>query len=193
MKFLLTAFILLSLMITPTWAKQAQERDQAALNAIYQQYTQAFAALDAKLLASVYAENATYVPEQPGVAILKGQAGIVALYQKFFDRVKKRHASLEVDFRVVDRILKGNQATEICYYMVRFHPPKDTEEPVSEFAGKLVMQAEKNNQGHWQVVLDVSNRAEPALYYDATPKPNLYYGEQFAPLASPIKTTKVQD
>ncbi|WP_417762625.1 YybH family protein [Shewanella sp.] len=188
MKFLLTAFILLSLMIAPSWAKTHQEQDQAALNAIYRQYATAFAALDAEQLKSVYAKNATYVPEQPSIGIIKGLDEVLALYQKFFDRVKKRRATLEVDFRVVDRQRHGNEVTDICYYMVRFHPPKDTEEPISEFAGKLVMVLKKADQttNQWQVVLDVSNRAEPKLYYDATPKPNWYYGEQFSPIKAPI-------
>lgn len=186
MKFLLTAFILLSLMITPSWAKTHQEQDQAALNAIYRQYAKAFAALDASQLNQVYAEDATYVPEQQSIGIIKGQTEVLALYQKFFDRVKKRRATLEVDFRVVDRQYQGDEVTDICYYMVRFHPPKDTEEPISEFAGKLVMVLKKDDAAKWHVVLDVSNRAEPKLYYDATPKPNWYYGEQFSPLKAPI-------
>ncbi len=186
MKFLLTAFILLSLMITPSWAKTHQEQDQAALNAVYLQYAKAFAALDANELTPVYAENATYLPEQPSNGIIKGRAEVLALYQKFFDRVKKRRATLEVDFRVVDRQRHGNEVIDICYYMVRFHPPKDTEEPISEFAGKLVMVLKQDEKAQWQAVLDVSNRAEPQLYYDATPKPNWYYGEQFSPLKAPI-------
>lgn len=191
MKFLLTAFILFVSVANPAFAHVKTDTDEAALNAIYGEFIKAFKALDAAPLGNVYADDTTYVPEQPSVGIVKGKTAVLALYQKFFDRVKKRRASLEVDFRVVERISNSrNEDTEICYYMVRYHPPQDTEEPISEFAGKLVMMLKKNDQHQWRVQLDMSNRADAKHYYDATPHPNLYYGEQFSQLPAPITTDK---
>ncbi|QSX35146.1 nuclear transport factor 2 family protein [Shewanella avicenniae] len=187
MKFLLTALILCASLAAPVFAATNDKAEQTALNAIYGEFIKAFKALDAAPLANVYADDTIYVPEQNSVGIVKGKTDVLALYQKFFDRVKKRRAALDVDFRVIERLhTSTNEVTEIVYYMVRYHPPQDTEEPISEFAGKLVMMLKKNNQLQWRVQLDMSNRADAKLYYDATPHPNFYYGEQFSELTPAV-------
>ncbi|QUN04497.1 nuclear transport factor 2 family protein [Shewanella yunxiaonensis] len=182
MRIFLIALALLFATVKPVWAANSDDADQVALNQQYQQFINAFAALDPQRLVAIYADDATYIPEQQNVAIVTGKNSIVELYQKFFDRIRKRKAHIEVDFRLVKRLIQGNSATDVCYYLVRFHPPAETEEPVSEFAGKMVTVSEKNAQGVWQWKVDISNRAEPQHFFDAPPKPNLYYGHHFSPL-----------
>ncbi|MCL1073167.1 YybH family protein [Shewanella dokdonensis] len=182
MRIILITLTLLLSVVKLGWAANGNDADEVSLNQHYQQLIKAFAALDAQQLVTVYADDAAYIPEQQSVGIVTGKANIIELYQKFFERIRKRKAHIEVDFRLVKRLLKGNSATDVCYYLVRFYPPAETEEPISEFAGKMVTVAEKNPQGVWQWKVDISNRAEPKHFFDATPKANLYYGNHLTQL-----------
>ncbi|TCN80839.1 YybH family protein [Shewanella fodinae] len=182
MRIILITLALLLSVAKAGWAATGNDADEVALNQHYQQFITAFAALDTQRLVTIYADDATYIPEQQNIGIVTGKANIIELYQKFFERIRKRKAHIEVDFRLVKRLLNDNSATDVCYYLVRFYPPAETEEPVSEFAGKMVTVAEKNPQGVWQWKVDISNRADPKHFFDATPKPNLYYGSHLTPL-----------
>lgn len=182
MKFLTLLFFCLISVLQPLKAAELQDKDQAALNRVYVMFNRAFNELDSAPLEDIYAEDATYIPEQQSLAIVQGRENVLKLYQKFFDRISHKQARIDVDFRVVQRQAHGKSATDIGYYLVRFHPPKDTEEPMSEFAGKIVIVSHKDKKGNWLVDVDTSNRAEPEHYFNAKPQPNLYYGEQFAPV-----------
>ncbi len=166
-------------MIQPAAAVQ---EDNAALNQFYTQFSQAFEHLDADLVQAIYAEDACYIPETQSKEITMGRDNIIAVYKKFFGKIKHKEARIEVDFRVIDRQMEANNATDVGYFLIRFHPPVDTEEPVSEFAGKFVTVSKKNKEGQWQLTVDTNNRSEPPFYYNAKPSPNLYYGRQFSPL-----------
>ncbi|MFQ6370998.1 YybH family protein [Shewanella sp. YIC-542] len=180
MRNILITLALLLTAVTPGWA--ADNKDDAALNHHYEHFIAAFATLDTQPLATIYADDADYIPEQQTGDIVTGKTDILALYQKFFERIQKRKAHIEVDFRIVRRLRQGAQATDISYYLVRFYPPVETEEPVSEFAGKMVVVSEKNAQGQWQWKVDISNRASPTLFFNAEPKAPLYYGNHLKPL-----------
>jgi len=162
----------------------AMPEDNVALNQFYTQFSQAFEHLDADLVKSIYAEDACYIPENQSKEITMGRKNIIALYKKFFGKIKHKEARIEVDFRVVERQMETSNATDIGYYLIRFYPPEDAEEPVSEFAGKFVTVSKKNEDGKWYLTVDTNNRAEPPFYYNAKPSPNLYYGRQFTPLAT---------
>ncbi|MCG9696594.1 DUF4440 domain-containing protein [Shewanella sp. Isolate11] len=167
----------------PTMAAD-HSKDNEALNHLYTQFSLAFKQLDASVFEQVYAIDACYIPEQQGKEITMGRENIVALYSKFFGKIKHKKATIEVDFRVIERQFDSQSATDVGYYLVRFYPAKDTEEPMSEFAGKFVNVANKDSEGQWHLRVDTSNRSEPTFYFKAKPSPNLYYGSQFAPVQS---------
>ncbi|ABO23921.1 DUF4440 domain-containing protein [Shewanella loihica] len=160
----------------------AQKNDNDALNQFYKQFSVAFEQLDAAVIQDIYAENACYIPEQQNKEITMGRDNIIELYKRFFGKIKHKNAQIEVDFRVVERQLDKQQATDVGYYLIRFYPPKETEEPVSEFAGKFVTVSKKKADGKWYLTVDTNNRSEPSFYYSAKPLPNLYYGRQFSTL-----------
>ncbi|BCV66505.1 hypothetical protein TUM17387_18640 [Shewanella carassii] len=183
MKFPTLLLVCLISVLQPLNGAELPDKDQAALNRVYVMFNRAFNELDTSPLENIYAEDATYIPEQQSLAIVQGRENVLKLYQKFFDRIRHKQARIEVDFRLQKRQVHGKSATDIGYYLVRFYPPKDTEEPMSEFAGKIVIVSHKDQKGNWLVDLDTSNRAEPEHYFNAKPQTNLYYGEQFAPEA----------
>ncbi|GIU49119.1 hypothetical protein TUM4438_32060 [Shewanella sairae] len=157
--------------------------DNEALNAVYSHISDAFEELDASKMKAIYSEDACYIPEDQGQEITIGRDNIVALYDTFFGKIKHKNAKIEVDFRVIERNIEGTSATDIGYYLIRFHPPIDNGEPTSEFAGKFVGVSKKKKDGKWYLTVDTNNRAEASFYYNAKPSPNLYYGRQFPALS----------
>ncbi len=153
-----------------------------ALNHTYVQFTKAFTTLDPLIVKDIYAEDACYIPEGQSKKITQGRDNIVDLYKSFFGKINHKNAQIEVDFRVVDRQIEGRSATDVGYYLVRFHPPAETEEPVSEFAGKFVTVSKQKEDGQWFLTVDTSQRAEPKFYFEAKPLPNLYFGNRFTPI-----------
>jgi hypothetical protein len=155
-----------------------------ALNQNYNKIVTAFHTLNSDFVQSLYDEGACYIPEFHNKQIVHGRDNIMELYRSFFRKIAHKKASIDVDFRVIERKLEGNNATDVGYYLIRFHPAKDTEEPVTEFAGKFVIVAKKAEDSLWYLTVDTNNRAESQFYFDAQPVANLYYGRQFPPLAS---------
>jgi len=153
--------------------------DNKALNINYQRFVEAFQSLDPEVLEKVYDENACYITDRQDREIVRGRQNIVAVYHAFFGKIKNKNARIEVDFRLLERSIEGNSATDVGYYLVRFHPAADTGEPVSEFAGKFVTVAKKQQNGSWSLTVDYNNAADSHFYFDAKPVANLYYGEQF--------------
>ena len=141
--------------------------DNDALNAVYGHFSNAFNELDATIMESIYSEDACYIPESQDQEITLGRDNIVALYETFFGKIKHKNAKIEVDFRVIERNIEGSSATDVGYYLIRFHPPIDNEEPSSEFAGKFVGVSKKKSDGKWYLTVDTNNRAEAAFYYNA--------------------------
>ncbi|WP_434086810.1 YybH family protein [Shewanella psychrotolerans] len=183
MKFIM--FTLICVLCVPVMAQDSNSDDKA-LNQFYTQFSTAFEQLDAEVIEELYAENACYIPEQQSQEITIGRENIGALYKAFFGKIKHKNAQIEVDFRVVERQMEGQSATDIGYYLIRFYPPKETEEPMSEFAGKFVTVSKKKADGKWYLTVDTNNRSEPSFYFSAKPSPNLYYGRQFTKTEDPL-------
>ncbi|MEH6464210.1 MAG: nuclear transport factor 2 family protein [Shewanella psychromarinicola] len=154
------------------------------LNANFTKLTQAFEQLDLTAIGQIYTDDAVYISETQDRGIISGKENILDLYSRFFNKIKTKHAKLEVDFRVLVRYSEPNSATYIGYYLVRFHPGKESGEPISEFAGKFVTVFTKDNKQQWKISVDSNTHAAPHFYYDAKPVPNLYYGRQFIAAAA---------
>tara|TARA_R110001592_G_scaffold208432_2_gene459464 strand:+ start:1010 stop:1600 length:591 start_codon:yes stop_codon:yes gene_type:complete len=149
------------------------------LNANFTKLTNAFEQLDLAAMENIYTDDAVYISETQDRGIISGKENILNLYSRFFNKIKRKNAKLEVDFRVLVRYSEPNSATDIGYYLVRFHPGKESGEPVSEFAGKFVTVFTKDSKQQWKISVDSNTHAAPHFYYDAKPVPNLYYGRQF--------------
>ena len=182
MSFIKAILIIFVTLLTALQPAIAQNEENIAINQLYTQFSQAFNELDADIVKTIYAEDACYIPENQSKEITMGRENIIALYKKFFGKIKHKEASIEVDFRVIERQMSVDNATDIGYYLIRFHPAAEAEEPVSEFAGKFVNVSKKKADGKWYLTVDTNNRSETPFYYNAKPSPNLYYGRQFSPL-----------
>lgn len=181
-KFIRGIFVLFSLVTFPhAWAQNSVD-DNTAINAHYQQLINAFSQLDIDLIAPLYAEDACYLPEGQKKAIVIGKDKILDLHRKFFTKIRGKQARIEVDFRVIDRQITGTKATDVGYFLVRFHPSVASGESTSEFAGKFVSVLEKAKDNSWHLTVDSSHQAEPQLFFEAQPVDNLYYGKHFTPL-----------
>ncbi|WOT06687.1 YybH family protein [Shewanella youngdeokensis] len=162
--------------------------DNEALNQFYNDFNQAYNTLDAAKLDQLYSENASYISDSQNEAITRGRDNITKLYETFFNKIKVKKARIEVDFRVIERNLNASNATDIGYYIIRYHPSIDVGEPISEFAGKFVMVSHKKDDGKWYVTVDTNNRSKPEFYYDAKPAAKVYYGRQFSVLTQTLTT-----
>ena len=184
----LLPLLLMCLLSMPSVANPATTQTTSSveqlINANYPLFIGAFNQLSSEVTREIYTDDASYLSESQNKEIYYGRDSIVAIYQKFFDKIRKKKASIDIDFRVTKRKIWGNGAIDTGYYLVRFYPAQETGEPVSEFAGKFAIGTEKVSATQWKVNLDTSNRAEPSYYLNAKPVPNLYYGRQFPPLPS---------
>ncbi|MBT1445935.1 DUF4440 domain-containing protein [Shewanella sp. JM162201] len=158
---------------------QSQQSDDQAINRNYALFSQAFESLNPTIIGNIYTENACYIPERHDKEIIRGRNSIIAVYEKFFGKIRNKNARIEVDFRVIERSRSGDSATDVGYYLIRFYPASDTGEPISEYAGKFVTVAQKQDNGEWRLSLDSSNTAEPRFYFDAAKSGELYYGMAF--------------
>ncbi|WP_394131595.1 YybH family protein [Shewanella maritima] len=137
-----------------------------------------FEELSIDKLANVYTDDAVFISESRKDPIILGKDNILALYKKFFAKVRQKAAHIEVDFRVIDRKINVNSATDVGYYLVRVHPRDDKGEPVSEFAGKFVNRYAYIDK-KWLIAVDSNTRSKPEFYYNSKPTANLYFGRQF--------------
>ncbi|UCX04869.1 DUF4440 domain-containing protein [Shewanella glacialimarina] len=173
--------MLVSLFVTmasmPCYSNTKSDNDM--LNENYSHLTKGFYNLNMEVINDIYIDDAVYISETQDKDIVYGKKNIIDLYHKFFDKIKRKNAKIEIDFRVAIRQSSADQSTDIGYYLVRFHPGKESGEPVSEFAGKFVTVSRLTAEGKWKISVDSNTRSKPEFYYRAKPMPNWYYGKQF--------------
>ncbi|WP_095499248.1 DUF4440 domain-containing protein [Paraferrimonas haliotis] len=150
-------------------------QDQQYINERYQIMRDGFKQLDASFVESLYEADAVYVPGSSKATIITGTQAIKKSYDTFFKKVQKKNATVDIDFRVVKRLVGNNQVTDVGYYIVEFRPAKNTEQPITHFAGKFVWQFERNGK-QWMVALDSASHTDANHYLDALSQPGLYYG-----------------
>ncbi|MCL1046778.1 DUF4440 domain-containing protein [Shewanella electrodiphila] len=156
--------------------------DNDLINANYKVFSSGFEKLDLNIIDQIYADDAVYISETFDKEIVTGKENILSLYKVFFKKIAKKSAHIDVDFRVINRELTDENATDVGYYLVRFHPRKETGEPTSVFSGKFVLVSRKVGEQQWQFIVDSNTKVKPDFYFSAKPSSNLYYGRQFNPL-----------
>lgn len=147
------------------------------INGIYDTFVESYVSLDSEALHQLYSANACMMTVSADREFIHGREEIIAAIEEWFDKIRERDASIDIDFRVVNRHHEGEVVTDAGYYLMRFTPHAESEQPSSEFAGKFVMNFKKNEQGSWQVFMDSSNRSKPDLYFSAQKAPELYFSE----------------
>ncbi|MGL4472861.1 MAG: DUF4440 domain-containing protein [Shewanella sp.] len=150
------------------------------LNRHYKILTEAFERLDSKAVATMYTQDAVFIPENSSTSIMIGQQAISAHYQDFFNKVTQKNAKVEIDFRVLMRQYQTGSITDNGYYLVSYIPAPETGDAPTHFAGKFVLQFILQQQ-QWLIQTEASLRADSSLYYQTTQQQNWYHGRQFQP------------
>ncbi|MBQ4891660.1 DUF4440 domain-containing protein [Shewanella sp. MMG014] len=159
--------------------------DNDIINNNYKTFHAGFENLDLDFINKIYTDDATYISEVLDQEIVIGKQNILDLYTVFFKKIAKKDAHIEVDFRVINRELTESSATDVGYYLVRFHPRKETGDPTSVFSGKFVLVSRKTAKDQWQFIVDSNTKTDPKYYFTAKPVSNLYYGRQFNQVPKP--------
>lgn len=146
-------------------AVPAQAND-AAVNAVYDRFAAAYAALEPAKLDQLYAPDATYLSRSPRLAIqnrdsiLKGMGG-------FLDQVKANGGRLDIKFRVTDRKRFGDVIVDNGYMRLTTKPSKDVAEQLTD--AKFILVMAKQPDGRWTFVSDADIETPAGSYDNAQP------------------------
>ncbi|GAA5188557.1 YybH family protein [Ferrimonas gelatinilytica] len=153
------------------------------LNPIYDQFVDAYQTLNADPLVARYSNDACMMGVSEREGFYEGREAIREAYQRWFDKVRQREATIDIRFRVVNRTLRGDMATDAGYYLIRYQPNQENEKPASEFAGKFIMNFHRESDDYWSVSVDSATRVKTELFTDAKPQPGLYFAPTFETMA----------
>ncbi len=146
--------LLLAFLILAGCTAQAERSqpapDEAALDAVYARFSEAYEKLDPQIVANLYTEDARYLSGGDG-DMLRGRPAILDNFASFFTRSKENGVALRIAFRVVDRALSGDLAYDVGYYRL-VSKKSDGEERTS--VGKFVTVAKRQADGAWQFHVD---------------------------------------
>ncbi|WP_298445377.1 nuclear transport factor 2 family protein [uncultured Ferrimonas sp.] len=164
--------------------------DNDSINNVYQRFTQAHQELDVATLKQQYHNDALMMGISDKQPFVDGRNDILAAYNKWFTKVEKRDASIEIRFRCSNRIVHDDIVIDAGYYQMRYRPPHDSGEPTSQFGGKFLFTFMKNEQGQWQILADSSNRVQQELFLQSKPVAGLVYDDAFETMPSPVVKPK---
>lgn len=141
------------------------------VNAVYRRFREAYAVLDADGLAQTYASNGVevYLIAETPPTFVYGRDAIRTEIQNFFDRVRERGHTLRVDFRIVNREMRGEQAYDTGYYEVSIF---DGETVVRRRHGKVAIVLQRKPDGAWEYLYDANGGATQDEYDEAVPIEN---------------------
>ena len=127
--------------------------DEAAIDAVYERFSQAYDEWDTQAMVNLYTDDALYLSGDG--AIRRGRAAIEQSFS-FLQRVKERGDTISISFRSVDRAIDGDLAYDVGYYQT-ISTPADGEPRTS--VGKFVTVLKKQADGSWRFQVDGYNSA----------------------------------
>lgn len=175
---ILCSLWLLSSAINHTHASSTDYKAIDVSNAIEQSYKDiinAYSSLDPDTMTNVYTDDGYYISTGKNNTIVHGSEQLRALYQRYFNKIKKNNFHLAIQFRVIDRLTDINSITDVGYYLVSVIPPSDDKQPIKQHAGKYLMTFKKNEMQQWRIWSDANNRVSIEEYNKAKKVENLYY------------------
>ncbi len=174
LKSLIPVFALLvSALCAPV--KASTDSLNQEINQLYDTFVASYYALDPEPLESLYSADACLMGVSDESEFIRGREAITKAIDKWFEKVRKRDATIKIDFRVIERQHEGAVVTDAGYYLIRYTPNQASEQPTSEFAGKFVMSFKRAPDGNWYIFMDSANRSKPELFYAASAEPGLYF------------------
>jgi len=164
--------------ITISVAANAYENSQQ-VNVCYESLSKAYVSLDAQKMVDVYVNGGHYISAGSREAIIEGSPALSKLYQSYFARLKKHNSSLDLHFRVSDRLTDQQSVTDVGYYVVTIIPPKGSGQPAKQHAGKFMMTFKVNKDGKWGIWAEANNKAKVQSYINAKPQGGLHFDDYF--------------
>ena len=124
----------------------------AAIDNIYEKFSQGYRDLDAKAVAGLYTADALYLP--PNSDIKRGHTAILKDFTGFFDSTRSEGKKLAISFQILERKVSGDLAYDAGIFTLSI-TEKDGKSQVGR--GKFVVIAVKVKGGTWRFQLDTYN------------------------------------
>lgn len=151
------------------------------INGCYSNLSKAYLSLDAKQMVDVYADNGHYISSGSKKEILEGKDALFKLYGAYFARLKKHNSSLDLHFRVSDRLVDTNSISDIGYYVVTIIPPKESKRPPKQHAGKFMITFKSLDNGEWGIWSEANSKATVESYINAKRSGDLHFDAYYPP------------
>lgn len=158
---LLVLAVLALTLNTPGYAQTGADAD---IDRVYQQFADAYDALDADQIAPLYAEDAHYVNANGEEGVRTGRDAILESFRSQFETARERGSDLSISFRIIDRAVDGDLAYDVGYYRFEAIP---TEGDPFRAAGKFVTVLQRGSDGRWQFVVDAFGDAPLTAFDEA--------------------------
>lgn len=154
---------------------QVKQTDTRDINICYENLSEAYVSLNASQMVNVYADGGHYLSAGSKQGIIKGKPALSRLYNAYFGRLKKHNSSLDLQFRVSDRLVDEKSISDIGYYVVTIIPPKESGQPAKQHAGKFMITFKVQDNGQWGIWSEANSKAKVERYIEAQRQGNLHY------------------
>ena len=165
--------ILLTFYLTST-ASFADAIDDG-VNHIYTRMSAAYDSLNIEGMKTVMDKEGIYVQPGKSDALLKGHDMLMADYGRFFDMLKKHNASINIQFRVVDRKKTAKMVADMGYFMVTITPPEGSGREANTNVGKFITTSILQKDGAWAFYSDINMDADMEFYEKAKKLPGVKF------------------
>lgn len=155
------------------------EKKKSTVNTCYKSLAQAYTSLDPQKMTDVYAPNGIYISTGGSAPIISGHENLSKLYGKYFSRVKKHNSSLDLQFRVTDRIVDTKTIHDVGYYVVTVIPPQESKQPPKQHAGKFTITFSKQEDGTWGIWSEANSKSKIKNYIKAKKVDGLHFDEYY--------------
>ncbi len=129
----------------------------AAMDAVYQRFTAAYAAGEPDSVVALYTDAPLYLPAR-APDVLEGRAALRAQFG-FLADLAAAGSTPRIEFESVDRGASGDVGFDVGYYLLRVESPDGELGPLSR--GKFVTVWLRGADGRWRIHVDGFSPAGP--------------------------------
>lgn len=151
---------------------EGRARLNAAVNAVYQRMTTAFAQLDLDLLETVYATDCIYLPRDREADAALGRGAFWPMFVELFEQKRRNGEWIEFTFRVIRRTILDGAVHDVGYYR-RIDIGPDGNRPPGH--GKFSTLSMPMPNGNWCFTYDGDVPATALAYEAAVPVPGAVF------------------
>lgn len=149
------------------------------VNICYKSLSNAYTSLDAQQMTDVYTSDGLYISTGGSMPVIQGHSSLYKLYEKYFSRLKKHNSSLDLQFRVTNRLTDSQTVNDVGYYIVTVIPPRESKQPPKQHAGKFMITFRHQENGHWGIWSEANSKSKIKNYIKAKKVDGLHYDEYY--------------